>query len=466
MNPLVLVLALILLAGFVYMFFQQRKYLALYVIIIVLFLPKINIFTLTAESKAGLRSEDLIIAFFMLFTVFGEKCKSYKKVFSNNIFKFFLLFLGSSVISFFIGLISKYTYSVSLSFFSLLRKVEYFCFIFVGYDLYYFNRGNMRFLLKKTLSLFVIYTAFISIFQMLGLVGSFRFGIYDPTSFVGVAVGTFNGYYELGAFFVFTAIIYLYDIIMNIDNKWFNFAFFAVSLLLILFSSSRTSLLVMLILMAIIVVVYSRTKVKIWILLTEVSLVILTILLLKFTDIAIFERFRTIHFDSLWNSVKYYFENRSYSEYISLLGQNEPMENYVLQTGDVSFNTRMFKWMAMLDAWSKFPLFGYGFGSNSTIDGNYIKLLAENGLVGFVLFVSVFVVTARETLKCKSKSSYCVIWILLSLFLGAILIDLFEASKVMEFVWFLIGACCVEGKNVKEEIRQEIVSEKTSNTTI
>lgn len=451
MNPVALVLVLVLLGGFIYLFIKQRQLLALYVILVVLIIPKTNILALTAESNAGLRSEDIIIALFMLFTVIGERCKSYRKVFSNSIFKLFLLYLFSSVVSFIVGIVSTYTFSLSLSFFGLLRKVEYFCFIFVGYDFYHYNQGEARTILKKTLNVFTVFTAVFSLFQVLGIIGSFRFGVYDSTSFLGCAVGTFNGHYELGAFFIIVAIIYFYDILQGIDNKWVNFVYFVLCLLLILFSKSRTSLLVVMIILFLMVIVYCSKKIKICTISFGIGVVLLSLFLVKFTNLHVLERFRSLRISSLLNSIDYYFNHRSYAEYVDVLRSGTSMENYVLQSGDVSFNVRMFKWMAMLDVLTKFPLFGYGFGSNSVMDGNYIKLLAENGLIGFTMFLSLFAVIVRKAQKHKGGGY--VVWMVFSLFLGAVLIDLFEASKVMEFVWFIVGVYCIaENKNEKQEL--------------
>lgn len=437
MNLLALTIAITASIFFVYLANKYRKYLGLYVIAVVLFLPKMNIVNLSAEASAGLRTDDLIILFFLLYTLIVEKFKTYKSVFSTLYFRLFLLYMISSGISFLWGLISQYTFSLSLSFFGMLRKVEYFSFVFVGYDLYYFYQRKTKIVLKKLLDVFIIFTAIIAFLQVAKLLGSFRFGVWDTGSFLGRATGTFNGPYELSATCVIAAIIYYYDLLKSKTSKLHNLLYFTISCLLVLLSQSRSSLLILVFILILMNFIYSNKKLKIVIGITCVGLAVLFIVLVKFTELPMLARFRGLHLEDLWYSTQYYFNHRSYDEYLRTIQEGVVMEQYVIQTGDISFNVRIFKWMALLEIILKFPLWGYGFGSNLVIDGNYIKLLAENGIIGTALFLAVFWVIMGN-LRNKKRQSY-LIWAVVSVLLGSILIDMFEASKVMELLWFMIG---------------------------
>jgi len=64
-----------------------------------------------------------------------------------------------------------------------------------------------------------------------------------------------------------------------------------------------------------------------------------------------------------------------------------------------SFNWRLSQWYLFIKAWQQYPVFGYGLGLSIQVGGNgllphndYIRVLVEQGIVGFVAFVAFFVV--------------------------------------------------------------------------
>lgn len=430
-------LALISIIIFFFLYFKKREYLAAYVISIVIFLPKINIVSLSESASAGLRTDDLIICLFMVLTILVEKMRTYENAINSKFYKLFCLYLICSFISFNVGMITGYTYSISLSFFNIIRKIEYFCFIFVGYDVYFYHKGKTKEFIKRLLNIFIVYTLVISFFQIIRVFGTFRYGGYEKGAFYGRAVGFFNGPYELGAFFTITAIIYFYDFLKGNGNKYKNLIFAILSFILVFLSQSRSPLAITLLIFIIMIYIYCNRKIRIWCSAVLAAGVVLFLILVFKTNVPMLQRFRDLDLKSMAYSLKYYFVNRSYDEYIYTLNNVDLMENYVIQVGDISFNIRIFKWMALIDIILKFPLFGYGFGSNSVIDGNFIKLLAENGFIGTIIFVFVFVEIVVKLWRERGKAD--VIFAILSVFIGSVLIDLFEASKIMEFLWFFIG---------------------------
>lgn len=417
---------------------KQRKYLSLFVIIITLFLPKINILKISSGTATGLRTEDLIIFLFMIVICFKEQFKSCYKLFDLKVFKLFYLYILLSVISSFIGVSSGYTYSYSLSIFSLIRKVEYFCYIFVGYDLIYQLKGCLKETLVRWLDRFMIYTTMFVALQTTKFIGCWRFGSYDYGSFVGRAVGTFNGPYEIAAFMLMTMVIYLYQWLKGNDSIK-SLVYSILSFLIIVLSQSRTSLLIAFVLIVLMIAKYASSKFKKIFFIFGTGLGVTLLAFILFGNISFFARFKTISFSGLMAPIKYYLKNGSYDDYIyTLLNEDTVwLERYVFQTGDLSFNIRMFKWFAMFDVITKFPLFGYGFGANSVIDGNYVKMLAENGFIGTFVFILMLFVVIKEIDDKDNRNLY--IWMLVSVLLGSVLIDLFDASKIMEFLYFFIG---------------------------
>ncbi len=116
---------------------------------------------------------------------------------------------------------------------------------------------------------------------------------------------------------------------------------------------------------------------------------------------------------------------------------------------DLSFTTRFQgEWPNAIDAFKRNILFGSGYGSISlAIDNNYLRILGEVGILGFSAFFSIFIITGIYIKKVLPDIESPVVrnFILGSvagifgLGLNAILIDVFEASKIAFLLWLLIG---------------------------
>ncbi len=115
---------------------------------------------------------------------------------------------------------------------------------------------------------------------------------------------------------------------------------------------------------------------------------------------------------------------------------------------DISFTTRFqAEWP---NAWTAFmtdPPFGKGYSTITlATDNDYLRLLGESGFVGFAAFALIFIVLAiflKESLgESASLSKYFAIGLaggVVGLILNGALIDVFEASKVAEPLWILLG---------------------------
>ncbi|MEK9175936.1 MAG: hypothetical protein AAB520_00675 [Patescibacteria group bacterium] len=116
---------------------------------------------------------------------------------------------------------------------------------------------------------------------------------------------------------------------------------------------------------------------------------------------------------------------------------------------DLSFTTRFQgEWPRAIEAFTRNILVGSGYGSVSlAVDNNYLRILAETGLLGFLSFILIFLTLGIymrkifpdiDSLLAKSF----VIGFgagLIGLFLNAALIDVFEASKIAFLLWILMG---------------------------
>ena len=116
---------------------------------------------------------------------------------------------------------------------------------------------------------------------------------------------------------------------------------------------------------------------------------------------------------------------------------------------DISFTTRFQgQWPRALEAFQRNILFGSGYSSiNLATDGNYLRMLGETGILGTLSFLFIFLVYGVYVYKSlphinSPLAKSFVIGITAGIFglsLNAVLIDVFEASKIAFILWLLVG---------------------------
>ncbi|MBI2028484.1 MAG: O-antigen ligase family protein [Candidatus Levybacteria bacterium] len=116
---------------------------------------------------------------------------------------------------------------------------------------------------------------------------------------------------------------------------------------------------------------------------------------------------------------------------------------------DLSFTTRFQgEWPNAILAFKRNIFLGSGYGSVSlAVDNNYLRILGESGLLGFVSFISIFLIAGIYIWKILPNVTSPVVRNFVfgfvagafGLALNALLIDVFEASKVAFTLWLLMG---------------------------
>jgi len=116
---------------------------------------------------------------------------------------------------------------------------------------------------------------------------------------------------------------------------------------------------------------------------------------------------------------------------------------------DLSFTTRFQgEWPKAMAAFGKNVLFGSGYGSvGLAVDNNYLRVLAETGLLGTISFFAIFLAVGIYIRKLlpNVESGIARSFVIgfaagvIGLALNATLIDVFEASKVAFLLWLLTG---------------------------
>ncbi len=116
---------------------------------------------------------------------------------------------------------------------------------------------------------------------------------------------------------------------------------------------------------------------------------------------------------------------------------------------DLSFTTRFQgEWPKTFTAFKRNIFLGSGYGSVSlAVDNNYLRILGEGGLFGFASFISIFIIAVIYVKKLLPKVTSPLVRSFVigfaagsfGLALNAILIDVFEASKIAFTYWILMG---------------------------
>lgn len=137
---------------------------------------------------------------------------------------------------------------------------------------------------------------------------------------------------------------------------------------------------------------------------------------------------------------------------------------------DVSFTTRFQgEWPRAIDAFKRNVLLGSGYSSISlATDNNYLRIFGEIGLLGFLAFAAIFLTAGIYIKKVLPDidspiSKSLILGIFAGVFglgLNAILIDVFEASKVAFVLWLLMGVALGLAhlyQKVKIDYKKEII---------
>ena len=130
------------------------------------------------------------------------------------------------------------------------------------------------------------------------------------------------------------------------------------------------------------------------------------------------------------------------------LASAEAYETVTAVAADISIATRFeASWPRAIRAFLQNPLLGTGPASiTESSDGDYFRWLGETGGIGFALFVAILGLIAKEIFQLRHKvqnnSKMLVVGFIFGLFglmINALLIDIFEASKLAYIFWLSAG---------------------------
>lgn len=139
----------------------------------------------------------------------------------------------------------------------------------------------------------------------------------------------------------------------------------------------------------------------------------------------------------------------------------EPVELAAQRSGAIRFDV---EWPRSWRAFLKNPFLGTGYSSVTlATDNDYLRALAETGLLGFLAFALIFLEIARQTIVFLRSGKNFLAKIIVIGFSGAAIgilvnasfIDVFEASKVAFIFWILMGIMMGIEKTEEEKLAHE-----------
>jgi O-antigen ligase len=147
-----------------------------------------------------------------------------------------------------------------------------------------------------------------------------------------------------------------------------------------------------------------------------------------------------------------------------------------------SFNWRMSQWTFLLQAWQKYPLLGYGIGSSSflTVYRNYahcdyVRALAEGGILGLVLFVVLLIgVAARlwqlyqtTTLPEKQRNlALSLFAILAALAFGMLTDNIWSHTTLFFYFWLLVAVVSWDWAPEEKSDQRRLATPSSKRSTL
>ena len=418
---------------------------SLLVIFLFLFIPYRELLSYFISRSVKFIPDILIIGFFV-YDVFVNK--KYKKI--NYIDIYYILFLS-------IAFIGSYSNTGIKAFVIQSRSIVLYYLIYViARDKIFEN--NFYITLKKSLK---INTVILMIFAIIEKIFSKEYlfpkewadSILYADNFRRV-YSFFNNPNTFGAYLVLT---FLFCIHLELSEKKVDIYFHSLLILGILLTGSRSSTMALVII--IILEIIYELKFKIYRKPTLIMTILIIMCLSSIFNIILSNVSQRVNISS---SSKNTMINKSN---VLLDRFNEIKDNKILTKSNT--NGRIYSIKTGFRIYSNYPLFGSGFGSygdaaslilGSPIykqysipndfyaDNEYIKVLAENGTIGFIPYTLFLLMLLKMVYKSKNILKFTIF--ITVCFLG-LFYNVFEVQIISMFFWFTLGIAKFDENNKK-----------------
>ena len=420
-----------------------------------LFLPKINLLQYGGRETAGVRIDDVILMGFLVLLGWAHFLLQRRL---RDVEKWLFAILGFSMISF---IINQFFYAIGWihvtgNLLYAVRVLEYFAFFYIGLI-------AVQYVSSSTfIKAFIVWNCTIMIFQKLGLVGEFSMYGYNPNASYRVP-GVCSFASEAGAL---VNMLFCYLIFQPKENNrlvefwppfvrqlikgsylYVMFIFFG---LLTVFTGSRIAIFAIGVVFLYCVWGKMSWRTPWTIAITSVVVIVggalLTLFIMENQEMLARSRgllsMKNVDLMSkVWNGVDVNMEPKSYG---------------VVGSGgaDMSWFIRIQKWCYALKIYVTHPetyLQGVGPGfAFAGLDGGYLRILVENGIIGVFLYWNFFKTIARKSPQLK--------WMVIVFAINMIFFDAYIAYKPMSLLFLVAGMTWAEQESCVENVPREALA--------
>lgn len=404
-----------------------------------IFIPLYPKFPLAEVSGTfvAIRLEDLILALiYLIWGIWAIRHKLWQTVTKSE--RAIILYWLVGFAAVFSGIFLTKTVTPALGMLHALRRIEYMGMFFVAYS----GLKNLK-QLKFLVSTVLIVSAIVALFGLGQQFLNFPVISTNNSEFSkGLALtlgpgarinSTFAGHYDLAAYSVFPVLLILGLLMISSKNKVLLLAVGAICYWAMLLSASRVTFVALLFSASLLVVLLRKPK---WILAIALAGVIGLLVSPQLSG-----RYR----EFIINGLKI-----SYVETAKAADSDVPD---ALQPPavpeDRSLSIRLnASWPRSFRAIEKNPVLGLGFSSiGLAADNDYLRSLAETGILGTAAFALVFLrilksfrgTAIHPSPGLKDVFVLAIGCAVVALLINAIFIDIFEASKIAIISWTLMG---------------------------
>lgn len=420
-------------------------------------------------TYVSIRIEDfLIFILALLFVLFFFK--ELPKLLENRLESSVLVFILIGLVSLFSAIFVTQTVAPGIAILHWLRRIEYF--VPMGIGILYFRRyglEDLEFFIKVLM--ITVAVAFIYGFGQMHF--SWPVIITQNNEYAkGIALrwvtgsqlnSTFAGHYDLATFLVFTLPIFI-SFFFVVKGFWTKVSLAAVSfsgLWLLANTASRISIVSYL--LAAVISLLLIKKYKAIILTVAVSIIVFSLtgsVIDRYTQVI------SVYYQRIVSRLKV--KAADLNEALpqrreNINSQATPAPVFEDRSTSIRLNV---EWPRAVRAFKKNPLLGTGYSSITlATDNDFLRLLGEVGILGFFSFLLVFSNIFNLVKKIVSKLSnlnrvelaFVVSFIggIIGVFINALFIDIFEASKFATIFFLVTGlfVSLVRNKLYKQSLK-------------
>lgn len=402
-----------------------------------LFLPKINLFSIAERESAGVRIDDVILLLLSILLFWGHLILN--KGWSS-IERWVFLLTGFSLFSYVLNqlFVTFNWLHVSASIFYCVRLLEYFMFFYVGILSFQFFR------LGTLIKALFLWNLLLMVLQRAELIGQFSIlGYLSTASDRVTGIASFPSEAGLLLCMLFSFLIYdeesgnnkkilaMPAVLKVLFQKTYVYWLFLICVTLVIFTGSRIAIMALIVAFAFYILnEVKQASLATWLIaliFTSLAILIITLAIINtdsvFTRSAQLLSFRNLELvEKVW-------------DHIDLSKDPIGRENVRNINYDTSWWIRIHKWCYALKIYLTHPesyLSGIGPGfAMAALDGGFLRILTEYGLIGSLLFWKIF-----SSIYYTSKQLK---WMIIVFLINMIFFDAYLAYKPMSLLFFVTG---------------------------